>query len=565
MKYIFTLAALLFYSVNALEYTPFDKSRLSEDSIFEQFDYPSLSESPWKVSRAKKYDEGRDEIVPYKGQWSIEQPHLNPGFENDSGLVMKSRASHYSIAYKLPHVINNTNKDLVIQYEVKLQKGLECGGAYIKLLDDSKTYHFFNSETPYQLMFGPDNCGSENKIYLIMRKELPNGEIEEKQLRYPPLARLSDMTNLYTLIIRPNNELEIRINGKVVESGNLITDVELFSPTMNPPKIIEDPNDKKPDDWDDHKYIPDPEAEPPEDYERLHAHPMIPDPNAVKPEDWDESAPRYIPDSNAVKPLDASDDWSPPMIVNPKCELGCGPWTPPMVGNGDYIGPWFAPEIENPNYKGIWQPRKIENPDYYELEAPYQMDKPVGGLGFELWNMDGEVLFDNIYVGNSVAEAELIGNETFIVKQKLEYANKVRNPERAPNEPVAPPPNFDDILRDDSVSALSQFASVIKLFTRMQYSNFSDFLLELLLDPVPTVVHHPIRTVIYIFLLLFVMSVVGGIASVVLFVINNRGTSRQVEEHRHGHGSNDGDVIEVVDTSSVERGVEDGNQTLRHR
>ena len=53
---------------------------------------------------------------------------------------MKSRASHYAISYKLPHEVTNTNpnnnktQDLVLQYEVKLQQGLTCGGAYIKLL-----------------------------------------------------------------------------------------------------------------------------------------------------------------------------------------------------------------------------------------------------------------------------------------------------------------------------------------------------------------------------------------------------------------------------------------------
>ena len=92
---------------------------------------------------------------------------------------MKSRASHYAISYKLPHEVTNTNpnnktQDLVLQYEVKLQQGLTCGGAYIKLLDSSPSgYKFFNSETPYQIMFGPDVCGSENKIHFIIRKNFP--------------------------------------------------------------------------------------------------------------------------------------------------------------------------------------------------------------------------------------------------------------------------------------------------------------------------------------------------------------------------------------------------------
>lgn len=53
------------------------------------------------------------------------------------------------------------------RYEVKMQNGLECGGAYIKLF--TKGEGEFNPEelhdkTPYTVMFGPDRCGSTNKV-----------------------------------------------------------------------------------------------------------------------------------------------------------------------------------------------------------------------------------------------------------------------------------------------------------------------------------------------------------------------------------------------------------------
>jgi len=58
------------------------------------------------------------------------------------------------------------------RYEVKYDKDLDCGGAYIKLaskpLDgtpfDPKT---FGSDTPYTIMFGPDKCGSAGTVLLI--------------------------------------------------------------------------------------------------------------------------------------------------------------------------------------------------------------------------------------------------------------------------------------------------------------------------------------------------------------------------------------------------------------
>ena len=44
--------------------------------------------------------------------------------------------------------------------------GLECGGAYLKLLKDSKALHAeeFSNASPYVIMFGPDKCGATNKV-----------------------------------------------------------------------------------------------------------------------------------------------------------------------------------------------------------------------------------------------------------------------------------------------------------------------------------------------------------------------------------------------------------------
>jgi calnexin len=46
------------------------------------------------------------------------------------------------------------------------QDGLECGGAYMKLLKDSKALHAeeFSNTSPYVIMFGPDKCGATNKV-----------------------------------------------------------------------------------------------------------------------------------------------------------------------------------------------------------------------------------------------------------------------------------------------------------------------------------------------------------------------------------------------------------------
>jgi len=175
---------------------------------------------------------------------------------------------------------------------------------------------------------------------------------------------------------------------------------------------------------------------------------MIADPEATKPEDWDESAPYSIPDEDAVKPEGWLDDeptlvadpdaekpeeWDDeedgdyvaPTISNPKCEEapGCGEWTRPTKPNPDFKGKWSAPMIDNPEYKGVWAPRKIANPNYFVDEHPANFNK-IGGVGFEIWSMTEDILFDNIYVGHSAEDAKALAAETFHVKHGLEVAAK---------------------------------------------------------------------------------------------------------------------------------------------
>jgi hypothetical protein len=55
----------------------------------------------------------------------------------------------------------------------------------------------------------------------------------------------------------PNNTYDVLFNGESKNTGSLLED---FEPAVNPPKEIDDPEDKKPSDWVDEKKIADPEA-----------------------------------------------------------------------------------------------------------------------------------------------------------------------------------------------------------------------------------------------------------------------------------------------------------------
>jgi len=78
--------------------------------------------------------------------------------EGDMGLVAKSKAAHHAISAPLKAPFDFKNKPLVLQYEVKYQKGGNCGGGYLKLLEDGfqSSPKEFSDKTPWVVMFGPD-------------------------------------------------------------------------------------------------------------------------------------------------------------------------------------------------------------------------------------------------------------------------------------------------------------------------------------------------------------------------------------------------------------------------
>ncbi|CEN59771.1 Putative Calnexin [Aspergillus calidoustus] len=433
----------------------------------------------WTPSHAKKEDSKSDEDWAYVGEWSVEEPTVFKGIEGDKGLVVKNVAAHHAISSKFNKKIDNKDKTLVVQYEVKPQNSLVCGGAYMKLLQDNKKLQSdeFSNASPYVIMFGPDKCGATNKVHFIFRHKNPKtGEYEEKHLKAPPAARTSKLTSLYTLIVRPDQSFQILIDGAAVKNGTLLED---FNPPVNPEKEIDDPKDKKPDTWVDEAKIPDPEATKPDDWDEDAPFEIV-DETAEKPDDWLEDEPNSIPDPEAEKPEDWDDeedgDWIPPTVPNPKCSevSGCGPWSPPMTKNPDYKGKWSAPLIDNPAYKGPWAPRKIANPAYFEDKTPSNFE-PIGAIGFELWTMQNDILFDNIYIGHSVEDAEKLRKETFDVKRPIEEAEEeASKPKKAEKEsgtsvsfkedPVTyireKVENFVGLVQEDPVNAVKEAPEV---------------------------------------------------------------------------------------------------------
>jgi calnexin len=383
----------------------------------------------WVKSTAKK-DGVADEISKYDGEWLVESSS-DVVLDGDLGLVLKSKAKHHAISSKLakPFVFTN-GKTLVVQYEVKFQNALECGGAYVKLLaeDPEFTLESFTDKSSYSIMFGPDKCGMDKKFHFIVRFKNPlTGLFEEKHAKKSDLldAYYSDgRTHLYTLVVRPDDTFKMMVDLKEVNAGSLLKDME---PSIVPPAQIVDPDDKMPESWDDREQIQDTDAVKPADWDES-APKQIIDAEASMPEGWLEDEPDLVADPAAVQPVDWDEEtdgiWEAPKIDNEKCKSapGCGQWSQPMIENPEYKGKWKAPMIANPAYQGKWEPRKIANPDYFEEKNPFSKLTTFENVGLELWSMTDNIYFDNFLITDDETTANEFAQETWEVKRNLELA-----------------------------------------------------------------------------------------------------------------------------------------------
>lgn len=331
--------------------------------------------------------------------------------QEDQGLQTSQDARFYALSNKFKP-FSNKDKPLVIQFSVKHEQSIDCGGGYLKVFDCSLKQEDLHGETPYLVMFGPDICGpGTKKVHVIFNYKGKNHLIN-KEIR----CKDDVFTHFYTLIVRPDNTYEVLIDNEKVESGNLEDDWEFL-----PAKTIKDPEAKKPEDWDERATIPDPDDQ--------------------KPENWDQ--PEHIPDPDATKP----DDWDDDMD---------GEWEPPMIDNPDYKGEWSPKQIDNPEYKGVWKHPEIDNPEYTADSSLY-LKEEVCGVGLDLWQVKSGTIFDNIlftddveYAHKAAATAKATQEGEKKVKDAQDEVERKKAEEEAKNSiPAKDDDNEDDDDEDD--------------------------------------------------------------------------------------------------------------------
>lgn len=89
--------------------------------------------------------------------------------EGDFDLMIPEKAMHYAIATRA-EADPSKHEELVIQYEVKYEMGVSCSGSYIKLLlAPFEDLGDLKDGVPYSVMFGPDKCGSNDRVHFIFQ------------------------------------------------------------------------------------------------------------------------------------------------------------------------------------------------------------------------------------------------------------------------------------------------------------------------------------------------------------------------------------------------------------
>jgi len=325
-------------------------------------------ESSWKKSSGEA------------GKWAHSAGPFYANEQADKGLETTQDARFYAISSKFPEHFSNEGKDLVIQFAVKFPQKIDCGGGYVKVAGSDVDQSKWGGESPYHIMFGPDICGySTKKVHVIFHYPPKKDNLLIKK---EITAETDQLTHVYTLIVRPDQTYEVRIDGENKQSGSLVDDWDFLAP-----KLIKDPSQSKPSDWVD-------EA-------------TIDDPTETKPAGWDDT-PKQISDPEAEKP----DDWD---------DESDGDWEAPLIANPEYKGEWKAKKIPNPEYKGPWVHPEIANPDYVEDKNIYRFSD-IGSIGVDIWQVKSGTIFDNIFVSDSVKEAEDFLAETYTASKEKEKA-----------------------------------------------------------------------------------------------------------------------------------------------
>merc|ERR1712166_770524 len=309
--------------------------------------------------------------------------------KEDAGIQTSADSKFYGLSAGFES-FSNEGKNLIIQYQAKYEKDIECGGGYVKIGPKMADAAAFGDPTEYNIMFGPDKCGYTKRTHLIFNYKGKN------VLKKSDLAYKQDdfgISHLYRLTLNSDNTVKVEVDQTEIYAGNMKDDWEMLAA-----KIIADPDDKKPEDWVDTS--------------------MMDDAEDAKPDDW--VTEKRMVDEEAKKP----DDW-----------------------DDEEDGEWEAPMKDNAEYKGVWEAKKIDNPEYIDDAEVYKFDE-FGSIGFDLWQVKGGTIFDNVIITDDKAEADDFAKKWKALSE-VEAAKKKEEEDKKKEEAASKAPESEAEDDDD--------------------------------------------------------------------------------------------------------------------
>merc|ERR1719235_2770165 len=115
-----------------------------------------------------------------------------------------------------------------------------------------------------------------------------------------------------------------------------------------------------------------------------------------------------------------------------------------MIDNPEFKGEWHVKRISNPAYKGFCEAKKIANPKFEDDDKLYSYED-FSFIGFDLWQVKGGSIFDNIVITDDAAEADKFAEKWKALNEKEKEEKKKKDDAKKPEDP----PASDDADDDD--------------------------------------------------------------------------------------------------------------------
>ena len=187
-------------------------STLTLGKVLYQENFEVGWETRWNQSKWRIEQQGQ--FLHSKGKWSL--PELSYGIQTSTDMKF------YELSTVFDEVVNVSSGPIVLQFSVKFEQSTLCGGGYIKLLNPKFNTESFGGETPALIIFGPDICGNNNRIHIIIDSH-GRGELWRKS----PEAPIDKVTHFYTLSLSPDGTYALYVDCVQIERGKISDEWEL--------------------------------------------------------------------------------------------------------------------------------------------------------------------------------------------------------------------------------------------------------------------------------------------------------------------------------------------------